>query len=95
MSHVNESTHIRKVRAEYTDIVDRGLRADDPRFTRTVHFVDEEGTVMIIRSAFVVWYKGWYCIFAEHHQTKIVHQDDVLAMFQYEHVSIDQVGGDL
>lgn len=48
------------------------LRNDDPRFANVVLLIDEEGSVMFYRSAFMERLgTDWLLVFAEHHPAQV------------------------
>jgi hypothetical protein len=68
--------------------IDKNLRADDQRLSRTVLVVHEEGTVLLFRYAFVAKDDNWYYIFTEHHGTHVYHQSDCEVVMLGYYVSI-------
>lgn len=65
------------------------LRADDPRFRRSVYLLHEEGTTFLWRYAFALLFEEWYVIFTEHHGTHVYHESDLAGLLQFEDVAIE------
>jgi len=61
------------------------LLATDPRFSRAVKIIHEEGTVLFFDYAFVERHEDWVFIFAEHHGHHVYHESDV-QYYQYERI---------
>jgi len=85
-----ESTYIKQVRARVKEY-DAKLRADDPRFRRSVQVIHEEGTTMYFEWAFVVKVDNFYVIFAEHHEMLIYSDDEVQVIQRGERIPVEEL----
>ncbi len=77
---------------EKVRVYDKGLSASDPRWSRMVYIVHEEGTVLLFQNAFlVVFDKEWVVAFTEHHGYHLYHAKDLDFHQQYAPIEhIDQ-----
>jgi hypothetical protein len=73
---------------------DDQLTADNSRFNNAVQIIHEEGTVLFYRSAFLMTWKEWIFVFAEHHGYSIHHKEDLSGWLEftptYEAEEIDE-----
>lgn len=72
---------------------DEALRADDPRFSRDVVVLHEEGTTLFFRNAFIVRLAEWVLVFTEHHRYHVYSEDDLRGFWQYEPVEAEFLPG--
>jgi hypothetical protein len=85
-----ESTGIKRIRERVKEY-DAKLRADDPRFRRSVQVIHEEGTTMYFEWAFAVKVDNCYVIFAEHHEMVIYFDDEVKVIQRGERIPVEEL----
>ncbi|RJQ30315.1 hypothetical protein C4565_00590 [Candidatus Parcubacteria bacterium] len=73
--------------------INKNLTAYDFDACSCVQIEDEEGSSWFLHSAFVLRYKSYYLVFAEHHDTMVFHKDDVtnIQQLQLENMLIKNV----
>ncbi len=77
-----KSSTLKEAEAKAKEIND-SLRATDFH-SNYVRLRTDEGFEVTFPSAFVVRYKDWYIIFAEHHDPHVYHEGDVEQIFEYQ-----------
>lgn len=76
-----------KVANAMVDAYENLLRADDPRFSRKVSLIHEDGCTMYFDSAFLMYVdKVWLAVFTEHHGAHVYHIDDLTSYEQLQAV---------
>lgn len=85
-----ESTGIKRIRERVKEY-DAKLRADDPRFRRSVQVIHEEGTTMYFEWAFAVKVDSFYVIFTEHHETFVYSNDEVQVIQRGERIPVEEL----
>lgn len=66
---------------------DKALRADDPRFKRSVQIRHGDGAVLFYPYAFLLRYNGFLLLFTEHHRWRVFDPDDLEAYAEYKQLS--------
>lgn len=69
---------------QFAEKYNDGLRADNPRFKRSVQIIDEEGTVLFYRHAFLMEWGLYIICFTEHHGFHVFPKDELIGYNQFE-----------
>lgn len=84
----------RKEMRKRVERIDSQISTTDPRLSRTVRIIHEEGTELIFESAFLLMYEGWVIIITEHHGPHFYEEEDLIAYMQYERLPIEEYSND-
>lgn len=77
--------NLRDIKALVADM-DLSLRADDPRFHRSVLIVHQDGSSMFFRHAFMVRHRNWLLVFTEHQGSHVFAINDLERYYTLETV---------
>lgn len=77
-----ESRSLKDIR-DKSEAYDKALRADDPRFNRSVLVIHIDGSVIFYKSAFLMRAgDGWIVTFTEHHGIHFNHEDELMRHYE-------------
>jgi hypothetical protein len=96
---------LKEIEKKIEKIASNKLKADDIRFNRCVYIIQEDGSAIFYKNAFLCRYfteaevngfiqpdiDTWIVVFTEHYGTQIYYEDDLIAFNQFHNVAIEEL----